>query len=192
MKKISILLFATILACSLTSCSSNVFMGRFSGETRMPERSNYLEFDEGQKVYGQKVSWGKLFSNSISIDGQKFKVSEVKGYVSNGVYYGRMKSTYIRRVVSGKLCIYYDIVTSRTYDGQRWSDNISEAYYMQNAGEKEMKRIYKSTDLKKALESCPTAYALVNISNKEMRRAIRKNPSYLNDAVALYNNNCMQ
>lgn len=80
----------------------------------------YLVDNSGTKIYGREVSWksGLLTKNQIRIDNDKYKIAEIRGYMDHGVFYGRLKNEYIKRIVHGKLNVYvaFTIVTSTDYD----------------------------------------------------------------------------
>src|SRR3569832_1677575 len=65
------------------------------------ERKNYVELNDGTKVFGDQISWksGLLLKDQIRIDDQKFKMSEVRGYRQGLTYFGRLNGVFIKRIV---------------------------------------------------------------------------------------------
>ncbi len=114
------LLIFTVFA--LASRVNKIHYGAFnySNPVEDPaETRNYLLMDDGTKIYGDKISWksGLIFKDQIKIDDQKYKIKEVRGYQQKGVFYGRLKSTYIKRIVHGKINVYVeftDVTTTST------------------------------------------------------------------------------
>src|SRR5687768_4899081 len=72
------------------------------------EKRNYLEMNDGTKIYGRDIRWksGLVVKDQIQIDGQKFKIDEVRGYREGQTYYGRLRNEYLQRIVHGKVNVY--------------------------------------------------------------------------------------
>jgi hypothetical protein len=161
------------------------------------ELDNYVLLNDGSRVSGNKVSWksGMFVKDQIKIDDQKFAIHDTRGYCSNGVFYGRLGNEYIKRIVHGKLNIYYDqeLVTSTTttYTGVTHSTTrLRCSHYVQLGDLGDLRPLANQGDIKDYVKDCPKAYEMANKSDRQLRRAIRKNSHYLNDIFILYNNDC--
>src|SRR3974390_1506709 len=91
---VCVLIAFTIFAVS--SRVNKIHYGAFNYYNKVEDQSaNYLEKNDGSRIYGDKITWKSgLFGNSIKIDEQKFKLAEVRGYLQNGTFYGRLGKDY--------------------------------------------------------------------------------------------------
>src|SRR5215469_6945884 len=108
---------------ALASRVNKIHYGAFNYSNRVEDpndRKNFLELNNGTHVYGNKISWkaGLFVKDQIKIDDQKFKLSEVRGYQKDQVYFGRLGNDYIQRIVHGKINVYVQFteVTSTSTD----------------------------------------------------------------------------
>jgi hypothetical protein len=194
---LSIAVFFVIAAAS--SNLNKMHCGAFNMYTYKHDNDNrnFIVKNDGTIIYGDKIVWTfGIFSNrSISIDKEKYKVSEVKGYQMNGVYYGRYGYDYLERIVTGKLNVYYSEETSREtttwHSGTTTTRNVEHCYfYVQRRDEDQMYSIKNQSDIKNFVGDCPKSYAMIDKSSKEIRKAIRSNSNYLNEIFEVYNNGC--
>ena len=159
---------------------------------------SYLVDNQGTKIYGREVNWksGLLTKNQIRIDDEKYKIAEIRGYMDHGVFYGRLKNEYIKRIVHGKLNVYvaFTLVTSTDYDSRsHFTSTHSRTrtdYYAQRGENGPLIAFGGQASIKEIVKDCPLSVEMIDKSNGQLRRAIRKNPNYLNNVFDVYNNGC--
>lgn len=191
-----VLAFFAILAVS--SRVNKIHYGAFNYHNRVEEQSgNYLLMNNGQKVYGDKIGWksGLLVKDQIRIDDQKFKISEVRGYLDKGVFYGRLKNDYIQRIVHGKINVYVQFTqvtsTSTDHGGFSHTSTYTRTDHYAQMGETGPLNVFGSQkDIKQLVDGCPLAVEMADKSSHQIRKAIRKDRNYLNEIFEVYNNGC--
>ncbi|HMD00510.1 MAG TPA: hypothetical protein VKH37_10165 [Ferruginibacter sp.] len=199
-------LFVTLSVCALfilfavASKVNKIHYGAFNYSNQVEDMSdtrNYVELNDGTKVYGNKISWktGLLVKDQIKIDDNKYKISETRGYRYNNSYYKRFKNEYIQRIVHGKANVYVQFtdVTETTTDRNGFSHTRSYTRTDQwgQIGETgEMVGLAGQKDIKKLLADCPAAVELADLSDKKIRKAIKANRNYMNEIFDTYNNGC--
>ncbi len=190
---LAILVFFFFIATS--SAVNKIHYGAFNYYNRVENEKddkNHLVLNDGEQIYGDKINYrnGLFSKDQIKIDNHKFAIKEVKGYQEDGVYYGRFKNEYIPRIVHGpKINIYVRFVevVSQT-PGTNFRTTSKGAYHYAQKGEDgEMIQLGTQTQIKKLVADCPEAVKMASKSNREMRRAIRKNRNYLNSIFDTYN-----
>jgi len=189
-------IFVIVLFFFLASSSAvnKIHMGAFNYYNRVEakDEKNHLVLNDGEQVYGEKINWktGLFVKDQIKIDNHKFALKEVRGYLEDGVYYGRLKDEYIKRIVHGpKINVYVKIVevVSQT-PGTKFTTRSKQAYHYSQKGEDgPMVAFGSQTQIKKMVADCPEAVEMASKSNREMRRAIKKNRNYLNSIFETYN-----
>ena len=167
-----------------------------SGEVNK-ESESYVLLNDGTQITGKKISWksGLIVKDQIRIDDQKFATRETRGYFSNGQYFGRYGSSYIKRIVHGRLNVYYDeqmvTTTSTSSTGaMRTSTRMQCTHYVQVGELGEIRPIANQSDIKDYVKDCSKSFEMINKKDREIRRAIRKNSNYMNDIFIIYNNGC--
>lgn len=185
---------------ALASRVNRIHMGAFNYSNRVEDSSdtrNYLMLNDGTKIYGDKVSWksGMLVKDQIKIDDQKYKISEVKGYQKKQVFYGRLKNTYIQRIVHGKINVYVDFtnVTTTTPgpNGTMMTNNyVRTDHYSQQGEDGPLVVFANQTDIENLVSGCPLAVEMVHKSDRQLRKAIRHDRNYMNNIFNVYNNGC--
>lgn len=185
---------------AVSSKVNKIHMGAFNYGNRVEdprETRNYLLLNDGTKIYGDKVKWqsGLLLKDRISIDDQKYKIPEVRGYFSNGTFYGRLKGDYIKRIVHGKLSVYVQFsmvtTTSTDHSGFTHTSTREVAYHYYQRGEDGvLTGLGGQEDIKQAVAGCQLAVDMASLSNRQMRKAIKRNRNYLNNIFETYNNDC--
>lgn len=194
----AVVLFAIL---ALSSKVNKIHYGAFNYSNNVEDKSetgNYIVKNDNTKIYGKKISWkaGLLSKEQIQIDDQKFKISEIKGYHQGENYYSRLgKGDYIRRIVHGKINIYVmftDVSTTTTdRNGFSRTRNYTRTdQYSQKGEDGQLIGMANQDDMKKLVSDCPAAVQMLELSNKKMRKAIRKDPNYLNSVFEMYNNGC--
>ena len=193
----SILLFCVLIlvpGCTVAPVTSALFNPNVSVEEDY-EEGNYLIRNDGSKVYGKKIKgmYGIAVKDYISIDGQKFKPSEIKGYRDGKFFYGRHNSDYNKRVVHGAINIYVGQEIRRTTsNATNITRNETRTYNYYQKGENGELILFGDADIKYIVRGCAKAEAMADKSPKELRQALRKNPGYLNDIFEVYNKECNQ
>jgi hypothetical protein len=158
----------------------------------------YLVDNLGTKIYGKEINWksGLLTKNQIRIDNDKYKIAEIRGYMDHGVYYGRLKNEYIKRIVHGKINVYvaFTLVTSTDYDPHsHFSHTHSYTrtdHYAQRGENGPMIAFGGQKSIIELVKDCPLSVQMIDKSNGQIRRAVRKNRNYLNNVFDVYNNGC--
>jgi hypothetical protein len=161
------------------------------------EKGNYLEKNNGEKIYGNKISWktGLLVKDQIKIDDNKFSLSEIKGYRQGNIFYARRGHDYIKRIVHGKINVYVQFTQVTQTSTDRSGFSRTRTYtrtdqYAQKGDDGPMVVMAGQKDIIKMVSDCPLAVQMADISNSKMRKAIKKNPNYLNSIFDVYNNGC--
>jgi hypothetical protein len=160
-------------------------------------KGNYLVTNEGTKISGKEIRWksGFLTKDQIIIDGEKYKMADIKGYREDDIYYERLGIEYIRRIVHGKINLYYTTVIINSQDRDHAS-NISHRsrtrydYYIQKGDDGPLKLMRDMNDVKIELGDCPLALQMVDMKPSKLRKEIKNDHDYLNKAFEVYNNNC--
>ena len=190
-----------VFAClALSSKVNKIHFGAFNYNNRVEDPSetkSFLLLDDGRKVYGERIVWksGLLVKDQIKIDDQKFKISEVRGYHVNGIFYGRVGSDYIKRIVHGAINVYVQFTqvttTSTDHSGFMHTYTYTRTdQYAQKGDDGPMVNIAGKEDIKRLVADCPISVEMCDKSNSQIRKAIRKNPDYFNNIFDIYNNGC--
>jgi hypothetical protein len=163
------------------------------------ENKNYLVKNDGTKIYGESISWktGLLVKDQIKIDDQKFKITEIMGYRTGDAYYGRLGKEYIKRIVRGKLNVYVQFTQVTTTSTDRNGFSHTRSYtrtdqYGQRGEDGKMVPLAGQKDIKELVSDCPLAVQMADVKNSAMRKAIKKDPNYLNRIFDIYNNDCQE
>lgn len=161
------------------------------------ESGTYLVRNDGTRVPGQRVKWksGMLTKDQISIDDEKFKLSDIRGYQQGKTYYARQGNEYIKRIVHGKVNVYvkFTDATSTTTDANgriRTRHYTRTDHYAQRGDDGPMEIIAGQKDMARILADCPLSVEMASLKNSKMRKAIRSNRNYLNEIFEVYNNGC--
>ena len=190
------LLLFFLLATS--SAVDRIHAGGFNRHDSFEEPTgdqNYLEKIDGTKVYGKKIhwAWDLFFKNDgrITIDGQTFRFSEIRGFREGKFYYGRLGHDYIQRVAHGALNAYIreTIVTTSGPNGMS-SSNVRFDLFVQKGDAGDMILIRKKAQMEELLNSCPLALDMYEQSAGSFKSAKREDPNIMNDIFMTYNNGC--
>jgi hypothetical protein len=180
---------------ALASAPKNAARMSFAHKSPKSDSLNtekYLVKNDGTKIYGSEINYqsGLIYKDMISIDDQKFKMSEIKGYQSKGNYYARYSGSYIKRIIVGKINVYFftkDVTMLQ--DGRSYTS--TETWYLYQKGDNDfpLKVLNNKIHLKEAIGDCPLAFELVNKSWSESK----KDKSYYSTrAFQIYNNDCKE
>jgi hypothetical protein len=179
---------------------NRIHFGAFNYNNRVEDPTdtrNFLQMNDGSKIYGEKINWksGLFSKDQIKIDDQKYKISEVRGYQRDRVFYGRLKNDYIQRIVHGKINVYVQFtqVTETTTDHSGFSHTSTYTrtdQYSQIGDDGPMVVFGSKKDIKALVAGCPIAEEMTDKSDHQIRKAIRNDRNYLNDIFEIYNNGC--
>ncbi|MBI5857458.1 MAG: hypothetical protein HZB42_07385 [Sphingobacteriales bacterium] len=180
---------------------NKIHCGAFSYFNSSEEPGNgrgYVEMNDGKKIYGEEISWqtGLILKDLIKVDGEKIKIKDTRGYFKNGNYYGRIGGSYAKRIIHGKLNVYYTegTVTVASTNSRTGVTTFRErptcTHYVQVGDDGELNPIAGQKDIIKYVKDCPKAMEMIDKKDSQIRKAIRKNGSYLNDIFVIYNNGC--
>lgn len=184
------------LAAVGSSQINKIHCGAFNTGNKVEDASvkgDFLVKDDGTLISGDAIRWksGLLSKNEISIDNNKFKINEIRGYRYNGIYYGRIRSSYIKRIVHGKINVYQDQYWStETNSSGRMRQVLHCQHYVQQGENGEIVPLANQKDILKFVKDCPEAAAMINVSSKKIRKSIRHDRNFLNSIFDIYNNDC--
>ncbi|MBS1655547.1 MAG: hypothetical protein JSU05_11920 [Bacteroidetes bacterium] len=192
----SIFIAITFLVIATASTSvSKLHCGAFSlkPDGEYVTDKNYVELNDGTRIFGDKIKFS--FSAYVKVDDVKYKLSDTKGYSENGIYYYRYKKTFYQRIVHGKLNVYtsHEFITTTSTDHAGFSHTTGRThcyFYVQQGEDGPLKQIGGQSQIKEYVKDCPKAYEMIDKSNKEIRQALREDPSYLNKIFITYNDGC--
>jgi hypothetical protein len=202
MKKhlLSFAVLFVFLFFALASAVNKIHLNAFNYSNKVEdasEKGNYLVKTDGSKIYGSKISWkaGVLVKDQIKIDDEKFTLDEVRGYLKDNVYYARKGNDFIRRIVHGKINVYVQFTevtqtSSSPSGGVRSRTYTRTDHYAQVGEDGPMIGLPGQKQIKQVVADCPLAVEMADISDSQMRKAIKKDPNYLNSIFDVYNNGC--
>lgn len=199
---LSILVCSVFIFMALASSKKILPRGVFDeskprGEV-IPDTLGCLVLKNETRVYGNKVRYqsGAVVKNQVQIDGKKFPMKEVRGYYLNGMYYGLYKTDFYKRVLHGKINIYYGQATSTnnmSNYNQRWNKTTTrtvEYVYWQKGESGDFNPLHSWKHVKQAVKDCPLAYELANRKKGVLKKEVKKDEEYLWRIFEIYNNNC--
>ena len=192
-KSLSIIcvLFFILLAMS---SSKNMGVGFFYKNDMVEDASdtrNYLEKNNGDKVYGDKILLRSkmLKKDKIAIDGQEYNLPDIIGFRESNVYHGRYGGGYFQRVVHGKINIYYAGITN--HSGQMASQSSQSVFYYSQVGNlNNLVPITNKNDFLNLLNGCQASIDMLNKKNRHLSRAVKEDQRYFNKMFEIYNNDC--
>jgi hypothetical protein len=184
---------AQMIKCGDIDINSAIVANYF----RSPDSSQgYVELNDGKKIYGNNLAVD-IYSvkKNIKIGDTVLRFKDTRGYFAGGEYYARAGGTYAKRYVTGKINIYwtdyrfdYD---QTTFKGKTHTYTASGCiYYAQKGDSAELISLDTFKDLKEVVKDCPKSLAMINKSDKDIRKAIKENPHYLKEIISIYNDNC--
>lgn len=181
-----------LLVCSVSCSNVNyLHLGAFKAKDIVEDTTdtrNFVVKNDGTKIYGDKISWksGLLLKNEISIDGQLFKMSEIRAYRGNNIFYHRMGSEYIRRIIRGKINVYIKYSMSN-FDGQPYTRTD---HYFQKGENEVLHTLSNKKEIQELVAGCSMASEMLDVSYGKLRKEIKKDKRYLNTVFEIYNNGC--
>lgn len=175
-----------ILNCDVFNISSLNFVDDST------EIKDYVVKKDGEKIYYKEFSWkrGVLSKDVFIVDNHKYKLSEIKGYQADKIFWHWIKNDYIRRIIHGKINIYYNRSEETTSSvsvikNQQYSACL---YYAQKGDNGEIVRLTKFSDIEELVKDCPAAYQM--LLNIDIKKELKQDPRYMNKVFALYNSSC--
>jgi len=193
-----------ILICFITLAVGSVQVnkihcGAFSTRPTGEEASNgdYVELNDGTKVFGDGIKWkaGMIVKDQIKIGDKTFKIKDTRGYFANGNYFGSLGNGYAKRIIHGKINVYYtsEVVSNTSTDNQgrmRTTTRTVCVHYAQRGDDGDIVAIADQNDIKEFVKDCPASLAMISKKDKEIRRSIKKDGFYMNQIFVTYNNGC--
>ncbi len=154
----------------------------------------YVELMNGTKIDADemKINSGLFSKKEFKVDGETYPIKEVRGYMSKGIYYGRIGNTFVKRIVHGKINVYEHVYIRSNLNPQTGATSAMYVtlYYYQNGDSGHLIAMGGQKDIMKAVAGCPLAVEMADLKGSKIRKAIRKNPQYLNSIFETYNNDC--
>lgn len=202
MKKhlLSLLVLVGFIFLAVASTTSKIHYTAFNNEKQVEEKSiegNYILMEDGSRIHGKKVTWksGILAKDQVKIDDEKFPMRDVKGYMTNNIFYIKKGNEFIKRIVHGKINIYvqYTQVSRSSTDRNGFTHNHSYTrtdHYSQAGDNGQLIGIGGQEDIVRLVSDCPIAVEMADISNSKLRKAIKKDLNYMNRIFEIYNNDC--
>lgn len=185
-------IFLLLAAGSAVNKMSNFSFGPTPREEDVSQF--YVELMDGTKIEADemKINSGLFSKKEFKVDGETFPIKQVRGYMSKGIYYGRTGNMFVKRIVHGKINVYEHIYTSTSYNNQTGMGSSRQAtrYYYQKGNTGELISMGGQKDIVRAVADCPLAVEMADLKSSKIRKAIRKNPLYLNSIFETYNNDC--
>ena len=188
----SVILFMFLaMASGVNKIHYNAFNYKNLVENETDNR-DYVVKNDGTKIYGNQVNTSKGFfsKTQIQIDNQKFKTSEIKAFYHDGFFYNNIENEFAQRIVHGKINVYVQF-TRVQFDNGR-NSYISTYHYAQRGENGKFTAFGDQESMKKLVSDCPLSVNMINLSNSQLTKAIKKDPNYLNKVFEIYNNNCQK
>lgn len=193
--------FAVLAFFALIALGSAVNkMSNFSfGAPRSEGTQNRVELHDGRVVETKRLDVkGGLFSRKeIVTDNEEIPRSLVRGYLKGGVYQLFYKGKVLTRMVHGRINVYQEVYTATTTNSSPNGSGITTTttrnhtrYYYQHGETGELKILAGQKEIKEAVAGCRKAVEMADLSNGQMRKAIRRNRTYLNEIFITYNEEC--
>jgi hypothetical protein len=156
--------------------------------TRSGASGNFVVKKDGNVIQGNKVyaSWGNL-----RVDDQKIDDKDVKEYHRDGFYYIFYKRSLLKRVFAAKkFNVYASEVESQSFSSGKMNTRYSCAWYIENLETGKISLLEDLTSLHKFVSSCPAAVALLDLKAGALRKAVRNDRHYINNALEMHENGC--
>ena len=151
-------------------------------------KNTFIDLNNGSRIYGTRLK-SPFFKNVTSIDGKEFNNSEVRGYGYGGHYYFYFSGKKFLRLVEGYVSV-YKLTEMSTGSGSNSSSRNVCSIYAKKGPDGVLTVIRFPKELQEFVKDCGPAYAMVNMSDNEIRESIKKDPMYLNKVFETYNENC--
>jgi hypothetical protein len=150
---------------------------------------NFVEFSNGEKIHGKTIVWatGLLAKHEIEVDKKRYRIKETIRLLVNGISYYRVGNRYAKQIIKGTSNLYF-LETFGNSPGPNGSSMRTQGcrYFVQSGENGDLKELMKIKDFKKYVSKCSESAKMLNKSNAEIRKEIRKNNSFLNNVFIVY------
>lgn len=161
------------------------------------ERATYLVMTDGTRIDGDHLEQKTVpfvGREYVTFDGKKYPIKETKGYMLHGFYYGGNGTIFMKRIVHGKINIYVkrrvdrDLSKPSGVDGYHYG--VTTYHYYQLGENGKIKPLSSYNAMRELVAGCPAAAAMANISNAQLKKAIKSDRNYINSIFETYNREC--
>jgi hypothetical protein len=158
---------------------------------------DYVVTMAGEKIYYESYSWkyGPLTKDRFDVDGRRFKLKDIRGYMDDGEFSHRIGRDFITRRVHGLINIYCSeevlFISRQSQTIPNSTNNRTEArcfYYAQKGDIGEIVQLKTFNDIEKLVSDCPEVLRM--IQGKNHVKELRENKNYIIDVIKQYNSNC--
>ena len=158
------------------------------------EPENFVIFNDGTKITGENISYqtGAFVSDQIKVNNEKYPIADTRGFKANGIFYGRVGNNYAKRIIAGKINIYYreKTVVSTTTDASgrtKTRTSLDCLYYYQVGDTGILEEFYKYNTIRELIQGCTKAAAMMDKSDNEIKKILKDDSGYLNSVFETYN-----
>lgn len=186
---IIIAFFLIAMASKVSKVNADSFNTNVRPDTR---KGTYVIMNDGSRVSGKEINTGGLTNNIIKIDGQKISAKDVRGFVEDGVYYVRYDRQYLKCIIPpGKVRVYLHHSTSPSTNADGRSVRAPHNTLFYQIGETgDILPLKGKEGILAVVADCPKAVQMANLSDSDLRKAIKQDDNYLNSIFEVYNNGC--
>ena len=177
-----LILYLLFFSCNTMKKAPNVLSPSWYNFNVVPsaDKRQFIVMKDSSIVYGKKVTggWGWSGKQSAEIDGRKIPGSEYIGMQNKEGYWLKLEDNNSAiRLIHGRISVY------RTLPDQVGARAV---YFQKENGPF---RMFDSMEgLKRMLRDCQKAYDMLNISDDEYNKIVRKQHDYLHTVIEAYNN----
>ncbi|MEP7377403.1 MAG: hypothetical protein ABI675_28630 [Chitinophagaceae bacterium] len=146
---------------------------------------NYVMMKDSSIVYGEKVSGGfggdaLLNKKVVRLDGKQIPLSEIIGFQNNDGYYTLVEDVKpARRIIKGKITVYRLLASNASF-------SYTALYFQKDNGTVTLRGSFST--FQQLISDCPKAYDMVNMTEDEFRRIVKKQQYYPQTVIETYNN----
>jgi|GEM_PF-2980193 len=180
-------LFVLIISVNASRCKTaapepGISFYLFFKETPPTDKRSFVIMKDSTIVYGTKVdaSYGLLVKDAVKVDGRSIPANQVQGFQSKGIYYKRIDNNYAKRLIHGKINVY-----EKTRVGSRgMAEHVILMQKGNNGNLEELMNVYQ---LKVLVKDCSEAYEMVNKSDKDLKKDMKKERYHFQNTILTYN-----
>jgi hypothetical protein len=176
-----LIVFVTASSCKTAAPEAGIPFYLFEGTFSSDKRS-FVVMKDSNIVYGTKVDglYGLLVKDAVKVDGVSIPADQVIGFQSKGIYYKRINNNYAKMLIQGKINVYEKTRVS--------SNGMTEHVILFQKGNNGTLEEFMSADQLNVLVSdCPKAYEMVNKSEKDLKKALKKDRYHFQNTILNYN-----
>ena len=188
-------------SCSVKVLTCDSFK---SQQTFLGNKDVYIKLINGEKIKGTELTWktltvlGKRSTIHIKLDGHEFNVKEIYEVYDQGNYYRKCKGSLVRRIISGKINIYYygetstSSTTNRSGSHTTFQDTRICYYYIQAGEDGDIRYIAQPKDILPYVKDCPQAVEIIKRKvNESFKNYAKDLYNYsIQNGINTYNNDC--